>query len=655
MQMTFAIPARFKNHLWRSISRSILAILATTTISASAQTGSPYGGNPWPIPGQVQTENFNTGGEGVGYYTDNNTNQGGQYRTSEGVSVEVTSDTGGGYDIGWVTADEWLNYTVKVASSGNYTAQFRVANNGQGGTFHLNVDGVNATTELTVPNTGGWQNWTTISTSINLTAGQHVIQLHMDSVGSAGTVGNFNWFALNAQAGGPYGGTPWPIPGTVQAENFNTGGENVGYYTDNNSNQGGQYRTGEGVSIESTADAGGGYDVGWITADEWLNYTVQVSSSGSYTAQFRVANNGQGGTFHLNVDGVSATSELTVPNTGGWQDWTTISTGITLTSGQHVIQLHMDSVGPTGTVGNFNWFAINAGSAPPPIRLVGYLPNYNGSYGTYAQTLNFTKMTHLNLAFGNPPKCNGTCTANSNMTFSLGQSDADIAAVVNAAHAAGLTVILSIGGGGGDQLILQFYNAGLSTQLVNSLSNYLNAHNLDGVDVDIEDPNNMGNPYATFVSALVSKLRPQGKIISAAVAEYLQPSMPDSALHQFDFVNVMVYSNYSDAQTALQYYSGQKGVPANQITLGVPFFGQSGDDNIEEEYNTILAAYPDAWQADMVSGGSLDGGVTLYYVGEATMAQETQLGKQYGGIMIWELTGDAPPPHSLLNIIQNNL
>src|SRR5262249_53218834 len=156
------------------------------------------GGTPWPVPGIVQAENFNTGGEGVGYYTDNNTNLGGQYRTSEGVSIEGTSDVGGGYDLGWITGDEWLNYTVQVAVSGTYTAQFRVANNGQGGTFHLNVDGADATAELTVPNTGGWQNWTTLSTNITLTAGQHVLQLHMDSVGSAGTVGNFNWFSINA-------------------------------------------------------------------------------------------------------------------------------------------------------------------------------------------------------------------------------------------------------------------------------------------------------------------------------------------------------------------------------------------------------------------------------------------------------------------------
>jgi chitinase len=90
------------------------------------------------------------------------------------------------------------------------------------------------------------------------------------------------------------------------------------------------------------------------------------------------------------------------------------------------------------------------------------------------------------------------------------------------------------------------------------------------------------------------------------------------------------------------------------MTLGVPFFGQSADGSIAESYATILAAYPNAWQSDEVSGGTLDGGAALYYVGQTTMAQETLLGKQYGGIMIWELSQDAPSPHSLLSVIQQN-
>jgi hypothetical protein len=253
-------------------------------------------------------------------------------------------------------------------------------------------------------------------------------------------------------------------------------------------------------------------------------------------------------------------------------------------------------------------------------------------------------------------KCDGTCTAQSDMAFSVkGQSDADIDAVVAVSHAAGVKVFLSVGGGGGDQMIIQFYNAGLSAPLVASLDRYIRAHHFDGVDVDIEDPANMGQPYASFVSLLTLNLHAEGKLVTAAVAKYLQASMPSSALHQFDFINVMNYSSYTNAVTALQFYAQEENIPRDKIVLGVPFFASNALDSKEETYNTILAAYPNAWKVNLVGGGALDDGQGFFYVGEDTMAQETQLGKQYGGIMIWQLLGDAPAPHSLLKVIEKNL
>jgi GH18 family chitinase len=295
--------------------------------------------------------------------------------------------------------------------------------------------------------------------------------------------------------------------------------------------------------------------------------------------------------------------------------------------------------------------------APSTPRLVGYLSvPKEVNLADSIKTLDLSRMTDLNLAFGDPPKCDGTCTAQSDMAFSVkGQMDTDIDAVVAAAHAAGVKVFLSIGGGGGDQMIIQFYNAGLSAPLVASLDRYIRAHHFDGVDVDIEDPANMGQPYASFVSLLTLNLHAQGKQVTGAVAKYLQPSMPSSALHQFDFINVMNYSSYANAVTSLQYYAQEENIPRDKIVLGVPFFGSNAGDSKEEDYNTILAAYPNAWKVDVVGGGALDDGQAFFYVGEDTMAQETQLGKQYGGIMIWHLLGDALAPHPLLKVIEKNL
>jgi chitinase len=301
---------------------------------------------------------------------------------------------------------------------------------------------------------------------------------------------------------------------------------------------------------------------------------------------------------------------------------------------------------------------------PPPSSapvvhplLVGYVPAYNGaSLAGSLIGLDLSRITHLDIAFGNPPQCSGPCTAQSDMTFSLhGQSDPDIDAFVAAAHAAGVKVLLSIGGGGGDQRIIQFYNAGLSTPLIASLDRFVRAHQLDGIDLDIEDPSSMGAPFATLVSTLTSTFHPEGKLVTAAVAPYLQSSMPDAALHQFDFINVMCYSSSAAAVAALQFYAQNKKVAKNQIILGVPFFATNSGDSKEEDYGKVLAAYPNAWRVDMVGGGPLDDGQAFSYVGESTMAQETQLARQYGGIMIWQMAGDAPSPHSLLKIIEQNI
>jgi chitinase len=290
-------------------------------------------------------------------------------------------------------------------------------------------------------------------------------------------------------------------------------------------------------------------------------------------------------------------------------------------------------------------------------RLVAYLPDYHSSYSGYAQTINFTGITHLILAFGHAPVCNGVCTAASDMTISLRQSDAEIAAIVTAAHNAGVKVLISLGGGDnpGDQTFSQFYNVGLSTPLAASVDNFVAAHNLDGVDVDIEDEANMGAPLGDFVTALAARMHPESKLLTGAVAVYRQSFMTDATLDQFDFLNVTGFSGPTQASSDLAFYAVTKSIPAGKIVLGVPFFGVNSTQTVLESYSDILATYPDAWQADQVSGGALANGAALEYVGETSMADETKLGAKYGGVMIWELTQDAPAPHSLLDVIRKNL
>ena len=141
---------------------------------------SPFGGNAWTIPGQIEAENFDLGGEGVAYHDTDPTNNSGQYRFTEGVDIEGCGDTGGGYDVDFISGGEWLQYTVNVTTAGTYTLQARVASASTGGNFSVNIDGVNISGTMNVPNTGGWGTWQTISvTTSSLTVGQHILRIAM--------------------------------------------------------------------------------------------------------------------------------------------------------------------------------------------------------------------------------------------------------------------------------------------------------------------------------------------------------------------------------------------------------------------------------------------------------------------------------------------
>lgn len=329
---------------------------ASAEVSAASTTAAVTGAS---VPGQIEAEDYDAGGEGVGYHDTDPANLGGAYR-NDGVDIETTTD--GGYDVGWTHAGEWLDYTINVTSAGSYALDVRVASALSGGAFHVEVDGANVTGAMSLPNTGGWQNWTTLTTNISLPSGKHVLRLVMDASPN-GFTGNFNWLKLrqlSTPTSTPFSGTPVSIPGTVQAENYDLGGEGLAYHDTDAANNGGAYR-GDGVDLETTTDSGGGYDVGWIRAGEWLNYTISVPTAGSYVFSPRVANVAAGGAFHVEIDHVDVSGTLTIPNTGGWQTYTTINSApVTLTAGTHVMRLVFDTAASNGFVGNVNYVTINA-------------------------------------------------------------------------------------------------------------------------------------------------------------------------------------------------------------------------------------------------------------------------------------------------------
>ena len=323
----------------------------------------PYTGTPIALPGRIQAENYDKGGQGVAYSDTTAGNDRGEYRNDD-VDIRTTSDSTGSYNVKSVRASEWLAYTVNIATAGSYVFDFRIASSGTGGTVRLTVDGTDVSGSIALPDTGGWTVWQTFRRSgVTLPAGTHVLKLVIVANGSAGSVADINWINVAASAppapvSTPYTGTAVAVPGRIEAENYDKGGEGLAYHDTTSGNDRATYRS-DDVDIRATSDSSGTYNVKSVRAGEWLQYSVNVVTGGTYALDLRVASAGTGGTVRLLVDGSDVSGAIVLPDTGGWNTWRTVTkTGVALTAGPHVFRLVIEANGSSGTAADINWLAI---------------------------------------------------------------------------------------------------------------------------------------------------------------------------------------------------------------------------------------------------------------------------------------------------------
>ncbi len=154
----------------------------------------------------------------------------------------------------------------------------------------------------------------------------------------------------------PYGGTAATVPGIVEVENYDLGAQSVAFNDATSSNQGGTYRN-DAVDIEPCSE--GGYNIGWIQTGEWLEYTINVLETKTYTLACRIAAISSGKTFHLEINNQNISGSIDVPNTGGWQNWQTVISNVALTKGQQILRIVMDT-------GDFNLDRLEFSNAGTP-------------------------------------------------------------------------------------------------------------------------------------------------------------------------------------------------------------------------------------------------------------------------------------------------
>ncbi len=359
-----------------------------------------------------------------------NWNQGWSYR-NDGVDIEACTDTSAnnGYNVGWITTNEWMEYTVDVDSTAAYKLSFRSASGSSGSKVRVLANGASVTPAVSLAGTSGWQRWQTSTVNdVILQKGRNIIRLMFDQGGS-----NLNYFmfsdpfevslvpfkalyaetsadgaeiylsinkpvstledisiqgfsvtinnkevvidsisstnegktlVLHLQEDMYYGGTirlsvsdseiyseaqklddfsnltvtnklpvRYNVPGRIQAENY--------YYNN-------------GMVSETCTDAGGGQNMGYANPGDYMDYLLNITKTGYYNVNYRVASTNSSSQIIIRKssgDSFVPIDTVSIPNTGGWQTWRTVTSKVYLEEGRFTLRIFVRS----GEF-NINWF-----------------------------------------------------------------------------------------------------------------------------------------------------------------------------------------------------------------------------------------------------------------------------------------------------------
>ena len=295
----------------------------------------------------------------------------------------------------------------------------------------------------------------------------------------------------------------------------------------------------------------------------------------------------------------------------------------------------------------------NTRAIPSGTKVVGYFTDWTGMD---VNSVQYDKLTHINYSFLIPMEDGNV------RPF---EQEAKLKELITKAHANGVKVLISVGGWSYKNAELDpvFAKAAATDStrenLVNNIVKCVNDYNFDGADIDWEypDPGTEAENYYKLMKSLNEKLKPSGKLLTAAVTSgtavdsptenWYAKSITQDIFNLVDFLNLMVYdggngathSPYEYAENSMKVWT-QKGLPKEKMVLGVPFYARPSWSG----YNEIVAKDPDAPNKD-ISGND-------YYNGIPTMKKKTELALQMGsGVMIWELSQDTNDSTSLLNAI----
>ncbi len=182
--------------------------------TVATRTRAPYLGAPHPLPGTLEAEAFDLGGEGVSYSDAEARNSGGYRRPGsgyEGTDMVLWPGASSAF-VGAPEAGEMLEYSVSVATAGDYELNIKTGTDSNGGQIHFELDGAQGGSQalgpaITIPNTGGSFKWLPSPPVVSLAAGQHILRFVVDAIGASG----FRFDLLQLTAFAPPVGAPLAV------------------------------------------------------------------------------------------------------------------------------------------------------------------------------------------------------------------------------------------------------------------------------------------------------------------------------------------------------------------------------------------------------------------------------------------------------------
>ncbi len=393
------------------------------------------------VPGIVYATDYDMGVVGTAYHDNDLTNylvstgsfsswnQGWNYR-NDGVDIEISEDTvnSNGYNVGWIGSGEWMKYSVTVEETALYDIEMRVASNSGDGQFYFAVGKAAICPITDLINTGGWQNWQTITipnvvlskadpsftfniveegfnlgsfkfiksgatTEVNttfvsaITEGENTILVDVNKPIDSAVSFNYEDFVIEVNGEAvqiiqinlfTYRSILFEIDRALTSNDFLQISYNgntilaedetslINFTNEAVKNtifevhqipgvvEAEDYFFQSGIQLENTSDVGGGQNIAYLDVGDYVDYFIEVPTSGNYQVEYRTASESEGGGIQLQIiepdETITTLHEVTFPATNGWQNWTTTTESAYFDEGQHQLRMVI-----TTPLFNINW------------------------------------------------------------------------------------------------------------------------------------------------------------------------------------------------------------------------------------------------------------------------------------------------------------